>query len=62
MLKVGNYRGVEQLMYKAGAMQSKVQALTRLEDFSDKQGQRPIARGREIDIGENNDYIEETRV
>ena len=62
MLKVGNYRGVEQLMYKAGAMQSKVQALARLEDFSDKQGQRPIARGREIDIGENNDYIEETRV
>ena len=60
MLKVGNYRGVEHLMYKAGAMQSKVQALARLEDFSDKQGRRPIARGREIDIGENNDYIDET--
>ena len=60
MLKVGNYRGVEHLMYKAGAMQSKVQALARLEDFSDKQGRRPIAHGREIDIGENNDYIDET--
>jgi glycerol-3-phosphate cytidylyltransferase-like family protein len=59
MLKVGNYRGVEHLLYKAGAMQSKVQALARLEDFNQKQGQRPIAKGREIDIGENTDYVDE---
>jgi len=59
MLKVGNYRGVEQLLYKGGAMQSKVQALARLEDFSTKQGRRPIAQGREIDIGENTDYVDE---
>lgn len=58
MLKVGNYRGVEHLLYKAGAVQSKVQALARLEDFNQKQGRRPIAKGREIDIGES-DYIEE---
>jgi hypothetical protein len=61
MLKSGNYRGAEHLLYKAGAMQSKVQALARLEDFRQKQGRRPVARGREIDIGENNDYIDETR-
>jgi hypothetical protein len=60
MLKSGNYRGAEYLLYKAGAMQSKVQALARLEDFRQKQGRRPVARGREIDIGENNDYIDET--
>ena len=60
MLKVGNYRGVEHLLYKAGAMQSKVRALARLEDFSSKQGRRPIAQGREIDIGENTDYVDET--
>jgi len=60
MLKVGNYRGVEHLLYKGGAMQSKVQALARLEDFSTKQGRRPIAKGREIDIGEGNDYVDET--
>jgi hypothetical protein len=59
MLKVGNYRGVEHLLYKAGAMQSKVQALARLEDFNQKQGRRPIAKGREIDIGENTDYVDE---
>jgi hypothetical protein len=60
MLKSGNYRGAEHLLYKAGAMQSKLQALARLEDFRQKQGRRPVARGREIDIGENNDYIDET--
>jgi hypothetical protein len=59
MLKVGNYRGVEHLLYKAGAMQAKVQALARLEDFSTKQGRRPVAQGREIDIGENTDYVDE---
>ena len=60
MLKSGNYRGAEHVLYKAGAMQSKVQALARLEDFRQKQGRRPVAQGREIDIGENNDYIDET--
>lgn len=57
MLKVGNYRGIEHALYKGGAVQSKVQALARLEDFNAKQGRRPIARGREIDIGE--DYVDE---
>lgn len=59
MLKSGNYRGVEYNLYKSGAMQSKIQALARLEDFKTKQGRRPIARGKEIDIGENNDYVNE---
>ena len=58
MLKSGNYRGVEHVLYKGGAVQSKIQALARLEDFTARQGRRPIARGREIDIGES-DYIDE---
>lgn len=58
MLKSGNYRGVEHVLYKGGAVQSKIQALARLEDFNARQGRRPIARGREIDIGES-DYIDE---
>jgi len=61
MLKVGNYRGVEYLLYKGGAMQSKVQALARLEEFKQKQGRRPIAKGREIEIGETNDYVSESK-
>ena len=59
MLKYGNYRGVEYSLYKAGAIQSKIRALARLEDFNTKQGRRRIAKGREIDIGENNDYVSE---
>lgn len=58
MLKYGNYRGVEYSLYKAGSIQSKIQALARLEDFNAKQGRRRIAKGREIDIGE--DYVEES--
>lgn len=57
MLESGNYTGVEYVLYKAGVVQSKVQALARLQQFQDKQGNRPIARGREIDIGE--DYVAE---
>ena len=55
---VNDYRGVEHVLYKGGAVQSKIQALARLEDFTARQGRRPIARGREIDIGES-DYIDE---
>jgi hypothetical protein len=61
LLKAGNYRGVEHLLYKGGAMQSKVQALARFEDFKQKQGNRPIAKGREIEIGETNDYVSESQ-
>jgi glycerol-3-phosphate cytidylyltransferase-like family protein len=59
MLKSGNYRGVEYVLYKGGVVQSKIQALARLEDFNAKQGRRPIAKGKEVDIGENTDYIDE---
>jgi hypothetical protein len=38
MLKSGNYRGVEHVLYKGGAVQSKIQALARLEDFNARQG------------------------
>ena len=57
-LKAGNYLGMEHLLYKNGAMKAKVDALARLQDFQEKQGKRPIAKGREIDIGET-DYAEE---
>jgi hypothetical protein len=59
MIKHGNYSGAEHLLYKNGAVQAKIEALARLQDFKTKQGRRPIARGREIDIGENMDYVDE---
>ena len=58
MLKDGRYRSVEYSLYKTGSMASKIKALARLEDFKQKQGRRPIGRGRVIDIGES-DYIDE---
>jgi cytidyltransferase-like protein len=51
-LKFKNYSNVEYLLYRAGAMKAKIEALARYEEFMKKQGRRPIARGREIDIGE----------
>lgn len=57
MLKGGSYKNVEYVLYQAGAMRAKIDALARLEQFRERQGRRPIARGREIDLGE--DYVEE---
>jgi hypothetical protein len=57
MLRDGNYTGIEHVLYRAGAMQAKIDALAKLERFKQQQGRRPIARGREIDLGE--DYMEE---
>jgi glycerol-3-phosphate cytidylyltransferase-like family protein len=61
MIKSGNYSGAEHLLYNNGAVKAKVQALARLQDFKTKQGRKPIARGREIEIGENTDYVDETK-
>lgn len=57
MLKTGSYKNVDYVLYRAGAMQAKIDALSRLEQFRERQGRRPIAQGREIDLGE--DYVEE---
>jgi len=51
-LQYKNYANVEYLLYKAGAVKAKVEALARYEQFLQKQGRRPIAKGRVIDIGE----------
>lgn len=57
MLKGGSYSNIEYVLYRGGAMQAKIDALSKLEKFKQRQGRRPIARGREIDLGE--DYVEE---
>ena len=50
-LKYGNYENIEYVLYKAGAMEAKIKALAQYNRFKEKQGKRPLARGREIDIG-----------
>jgi hypothetical protein len=57
MLKAGSYASANRAIYQTGAMRAKLDALARLEQFRERQGRRPIARGREIDLGE--DYVEE---
>jgi hypothetical protein len=56
MVKNKNYTGLHHVLYQAGVVENMVRALAELEAFQAKQGRRPIARGREIDI---TDYLEE---
>ena len=57
-LKNGEFDKVDYMLYQWGVLQSKVDALRKYADFMRQQGRRPIARGREVDLGE--DYVEET--
>jgi hypothetical protein len=67
MVKNKNYTGLQYVLYKGGVVKGLVDALAEYERFMQKQGRRPIARGREIDmtqatVTENPDYIEEGEV
>jgi hypothetical protein len=64
MVKSKNYSGLQYVLYQGGVVKSLVDALAEYERFMQKQGRRPIARGREVDmsqvaVNENPDYIEE---
>lgn len=56
MLKVGDYRGLHHVLYQANVVNSMVTALAELQGFQAKQGNRPMAPGREINT---TDYLEE---
>lgn len=56
MVKNKNYSGLHHVLYKAGVVENLVRALAEYEAFQKKQGRRPLARGREIDL---TDYIDE---
>lgn len=58
MVKNRNYNSLYHVLYQSGVVENMVKALAEYEKFSAKQGRRPIARGREIDI---TDYVEEKR-
>ena len=57
MVKGKNYSGLQYVLYQAGVVKSLVNALAEYEQFMKKQGRRPIARGREIDLAQ--DYLDE---
>lgn len=56
MLQRKQYNSIYHNVYDAGTMQSMVRALQQYERFIQKQGRRPIGRGREIEMS---DYVEE---
>jgi hypothetical protein len=65
MVKNKNYSGLQYALYQGGVVKSMVDALAQYSKFMAKQGRRPIARGREIDLSqmaESPDYIDEADV
>jgi hypothetical protein len=46
-----NPKGAEYLVYRAGAIKAKLEALSKSVDYLDKLGRRRVARGKEVDLG-----------
>jgi hypothetical protein len=64
MLKNGDYTRLHSVLRKGEVVDSMITALAQYQRFMDRQGQRPIARGREIDLAQSGvaeDYIEESK-
>ena len=62
MLKSGNYTALRSVLEKGQVVDSMISALAEYQRFMDRQGRRPIARGREIDLSQmSEDYIEESK-
>jgi hypothetical protein len=59
MIKEKRYSSLYHSLYEAGGVENMLKALIQYENFKEKQGNRPIAKGREIDISESTDYISE---
>ncbi len=59
MVKNKNYKGMHWAIYKSGSMEAMVRALAEYQAFQERQGRRPVARGREIDI---TDYLDEKKL
>lgn len=57
MIKNKNYTGIQYVLYQGGVVKNMVNALVQYQKFMERQGRRPIARGREIDLAQ--DYLDE---
>jgi len=53
MIKEKRYSNLYHSLYESGAVENMLKALVQYENFKEKQGNRPIAKGREIDISES---------
>jgi hypothetical protein len=57
MVKNKNYTSLQYVLYQGGVVKGMVDALAQYEQFMDKQGRRPIARGREIDMSQMQERV-----
>jgi hypothetical protein len=62
MLKAGDYDRLHRVLAKGEVVDSMLTALAQYQRFKSKQGNRPIAQGREIDLGSvAEDYVDEAK-
>lgn len=59
MIEMGGFANAYYALYENSALEYKLRALKLYEDFMKKQGRRPLAMNREVDLGEAED-IDET--
>lgn len=59
MIKEKRYNNLYHSLYKAGVIENMLKALVQYEKFKEKQGNRPLAKGKQVDISESTDYISE---
>ena len=57
MVKNKNYTGLQYVLYQGGVVKGMVDALAQYQRFMEKQGRRPIARGREIDMSQMQERV-----
>jgi hypothetical protein len=53
MIKEKRYSNLYHSLYEAGVVENMLKALVQYENFKEKQGNRPIAKNKSIDLGEN---------
>lgn len=56
MIKNQDYQSLHNVIYQNGVVENMIRALAELEAFQKKQGRRPLARGRVVNLS---DYLEE---
>ena len=59
MVKDGQYKNLHHVLYDAGVVENMVTALQQYDRWRERQGRRPVARGREIDLAA--DFVEEKK-
>jgi len=57
-LRAGQYRNVEQILYRAGGVENRVRALARFQDFQEQDPDTPLSLDRDVEIGDEDYALE----